>query len=563
MARTLTEPVLSFTVACVLACASGKTDGDAPPFTTGGSAGTSTTGNGGAVTNSGAGRSESGGSDSNSNGGTNSGSTTGESSGGSSSPNGNGGASGGSNMPNTQLPNGYWSTGSWKGRAWGKTTGTDSTMMPGAFDSVPFGMPYCASGSVGAMPDYSGTATIGVNLNQDSGAGAAANTVTPSKDGISVSVTNKGGSALRLELRGPNAETDTAQRWCAPISGSGGFIPWSSFNTACWDNSGAAYNREPIVSAAVLVPGSNSSAVAYDVCLNSLNEGMPGSNTGSGGASGGGGASNAGGASNSSRGGASNSSNGGSGTAGSGTAGSAGGGPKPIMNTGTLMDRYDWQPVEHDGHNYVVQNNVWGSGASQTVTYNETSFKVTAQSGTNGTNGAPVSYPSTFIGANYERATTGSNLPKLVSSIASVQTSWTNNAGGGIGGTYNASYDVWFSTKAEGDLEAPSGGYLMVWFYDPANAQPIGSVVASNVSVSGVSGSWNIWQGNNGNVPCISYVRTQAIQSMTFDLNAFIQHAVGRGTIKSNWYLSNVFAGFEIWNGGVGLESSGFYAIVN
>ncbi|HET9933368.1 MAG TPA: hypothetical protein VFQ35_21840 [Polyangiaceae bacterium] len=563
MARTLIGPVLSFSVACVVACGNGKTDGGSPPFTTGGTAGVSTNGSGGTAVNGAGGSNTTSGSASGSNGSggasSSSGSGPSTSSGGVSPSSGGSSFGGSSSMPNPQLPNGYWAVGSWKGRAWGKTTGTGSTMMPAAFDSVPFGMPYCASGSVGPMSDYSGTATVGVNLNQEADPSAPANPVTPTKDGITVNVTNRGGSALRVELRGPNAETDTAQRWCASIMGSGGFIPWSSFNTACWDGSGAAYNREPIVSAAILVPGSNSNAVSYDVCLNSLNEGMPGATSGSGGASGGGGASSSSGGSNGNRGGASNQ----GGVTGSGTAGTAGGDPKPIMNSGTLKDRYDWQPVEHEGRNYVVQNNVWGSGASQTVTYNETSFKVTAQSGTNGTNGAPVSYPSTFIGSNYERTTMGSNLPKLVSSIASVQTSWTNNAGGGIGGTYNASYDVWFSTKAEGDPEAPSGGYLMVWFYDPANAQPIGSVVASNVSVSGVSGSWNIWLGNNGPVPCISYVRTQSIQSMTFDLNAFIQHAVGRGTIKSNWYLSNVFAGFEIWNGGVGLESSGFYAIVN
>lgn len=549
MARTLLRPALTLATAWVVSCANGRLS-DAPPLTDEGVAGETATPGGAA---------SSGGAATAAGGAANAGAP-----GGSGAPNGTiggnaaqdplGAGSGAPNVPSDPMPNGYYIAGSWHGRAWVKTTGTGSRIMPASFADVALGSPYCGAGSVVALPDYSGTATIGVNLNQGVEPDAPAETLVPGEDGVLVSVSNRGGSALRVELRGPNADNDESQRWCAPISGSGGFIAWSSFNTACWDDSGSAYGREPIVSASILVPGDDEDVVSYDVCLNSIAEANsgatnpgsndPGSNPGAAGAG------NAGGAA--------------TGAGGAPSAGGAGGsGGKAIMSSGTLSERYDWQPVLHDGKNYIVQNNVWGAGASQTITFNETSFKVTAQSGTNGTSGAPVSYPSSFIGSNYERTTSGSNLPKLVSALTNVQTSWSNNAGGAIAGTYNASYDVWFSTNADGDPEAPSGGYLMVWFYDPADAQPIGSVVAPGVTVPGVSGSWDIWLGNNGNVPCISYVRTQPIQSLTFDLNAFIQHAVGRGTIKSEWYLSNVFAGFEIWSGGVGLESSGFYAIVN
>ena len=50
---------------------------------------------------------------------------------------------------------------------------------------------------------------------------------------------------------------------------------------------------------------------------------------------------------------------------------------------------------------------------------------------------------------------------------------------------------------------------------------------------------------------------------MTFDLDDFIENAVTLGYIQNNWYLTNVFAGFEIWSGGVGLETIDFYAVVN
>ena len=68
----------------------------------------------------------------------------------------------------------------------------------------------------------------------------------------------------------------------------------------------------------------------------------------------------------------------------------------------------------------------------------------------------------------------------------------------------------------------------------------------------------------NGSKPCVSYVAQQNFTSWTFSLGDFIQDAIARncsGTTKclgSTWYLTNVFAGFEIWYGGVGLETKDF-----
>jgi hypothetical protein len=240
---------------------------------------------------------------------------------------------------------------------------------------------------------------------------------------------------------------------------------------------------------------------------------------------------------------------------------SGGNASKPIS---MVTDQYGYTSVSRDNKGYIVQNNVWGAGAQQTLTVQGTSFEVTLQTGSNSTSGAPVSYPSVFIGSNYDRVTLGSGLPKQVSALGKVETMWSQNAGSQMG-TYNASYDVWFSTNPQGDGQAPSGGYLMVWFYDPASAQPIGGPKFTDVSIPGVMGTWDVWIGPNAGKPCISYVAKQAISSMTFDLNLFIQDAVKNrpNTIQAGWYLSNVFAGFEIWSGGVGLKTNDFYVNVN
>jgi hypothetical protein len=176
-----------------------------------------------------------------------------------------------------------------------------------------------------------------------------------------------------------------------------------------------------------------------------------------------------------------------------------------------------------------------------------------------------------FIGANSDHVTMGSNLPKQVSALTSVPTTWVWNDNGLMADTatnvWNSAYDVWFSTNPAGEPSAfgPSGGYLMVWLYDPPTAQPIGRVMYPGVTIEGVDGTWDVWVGTNGSRPCISYVRTEPSLVLSTDLNFFVQDAVMNrpSTISSDWYLSNVFIGFEIWSGGAGLETTSFCVIVN
>ena len=128
-------------------------------------------------------------------------------------------------------------------------------------------MPRCVSGTVGMMEDFSGTAILGFNLNEPSG--GMGTTVTPSKAGVTINVTNRAGSPLRLQVQ--TASTGGTQ-WCTKIMGSGGFIPWENLRTACWGATGMKYMREPIVSAMVLVPGDNMAPVDFDFCVDVLAE---------------------------------------------------------------------------------------------------------------------------------------------------------------------------------------------------------------------------------------------------------------------------------------------------
>ena len=119
----------------------------------------------------------------------------------------------------------------------------------------------------------------------------------------------------------------------------------------------------------------------------------------------------------------------------------------------------------------------------------------------------------------------------------------------------------------------------MVWLYKPGSKQPIGSVKRT-ASIAGHS--WDVWVGPRGNTktgtddanrPVVSYVsKDGSLASLSFDLKAFMSDAVTNGSsdqsaggtsqaFANGWYLTDVFAGFEIWTGSDGVGLKGTYSI--
>ncbi|MEU4368814.1 GH12 family glycosyl hydrolase domain-containing protein [Micromonospora chersina] len=208
------------------------------------------------------------------------------------------------------------------------------------------------------------------------------------------------------------------------------------------------------------------------------------------------------------------------------------------------------------GGKYVVQNNRWGTSAQQCINVTSTGFSITRQDGVGSTSGAPVSYPSIFVGCHYTNCSPGTNLPVQVKNISSAPGSISYNYVSGA--IYDAAYDIWLdpSPKKDGVNQME----IMIWLNRQGPIQPIGSPVG-NASIAGRT--WEVWRGSNGSNNVISYVAPSAVASMSFDAMAFINDTKNRGAITSDWYLTSIQAGFEPWQGGVGLAVNSFSQSVN
>jgi hypothetical protein len=125
------------------------------------------------------------------------------------------------------------------------------------------------SGTVAGTADYSAVAILGISVNQAQGT-TTESTWTPTGSGITYSVTNAGGSPLRVQLQAAGGDVDATKRWCYPVNGNVGTPSWIDFNTKCWDWSGSYYDgTTPLQSVMVMVPG-DLTPVPFSFCVVAL-----------------------------------------------------------------------------------------------------------------------------------------------------------------------------------------------------------------------------------------------------------------------------------------------------
>ncbi|MBN2801683.1 MAG: hypothetical protein JXR91_01180 [Deltaproteobacteria bacterium] len=166
------------------------------------------------------------------------------------------------------IVDGYLTIGEWHGYAWSSAS-KGCSISPSSYTTFTGDGPMCVTGSVTAS--YESTALVGFNIAQELGS-SKLGTYTPTSEGLMVDVTTNKDSPLRVQIQGPDGETDKNDRWCADISVKGGeLIPWTSFNTLCGDPSnGTFYKNEPIAAVMIMVPGTPDGAISFDFCFNNV-----------------------------------------------------------------------------------------------------------------------------------------------------------------------------------------------------------------------------------------------------------------------------------------------------
>jgi hypothetical protein len=202
---------------------------------------------------------------------------------------------------------------------------------------------------------------------------------------------------------------------------------------------------------------------------------------------------------------------------------------------------------------YYVQNNRWGTSATQCIDVTGNGFRITTQDGVGTT--APVSYPSIFYGCHYTLCSPGTALPKRVDTIGAAPTSVSYTFVGNA--TYDAAYDIWMDPTPK--TTGVNQQEIMIWQNHTGSIQPVGRATGT-ATLAGVN--WTVWTGNNGGNDVVSYVAPSAIPSMSFDVKPFLMDSIARGYGAADWYLTSVQAGFEPWSGGAGLAVTSFAAAV-
>jgi cellulose 1,4-beta-cellobiosidase len=207
---------------------------------------------------------------------------------------------------------------------------------------------------------------------------------------------------------------------------------------------------------------------------------------------------------------------------------------------------------------YIVQNNEWGSTAPECITTDgNADFTVANSSISNSTSGAPGGYASIYQGCHWGNCSAGglSTTPVQASAITAgkVTTSWSTTQTGN--GAYDVAYDIWFNQTSTTNTQ-PNGAELMIWLNHNGPVQPFGSQVATGASIGGRG--YNVWFGNQG-WNTISYTMTTGTTSVSgLDLAPLVADAMSRGYIQSSWWLIDIEAGFEMWQGGAGLGTNSF-----
>jgi hypothetical protein len=219
---------------------------------------------------------------------------------------------------------------------------------------------------------------------------------------------------------------------------------------------------------------------------------------------------------------------------------------------------------------YNVENtNSPGGSACVTVSASAEAFHVDSTSWDPSAPGADTTDPYIGFKAIYtgckNKACLEPEYPALAGSVVSEPTSWTFSSNfSQISGQFDAIYDAFFNTTPTQQY-LPTGGELEVFLNYTSQESALGGTQLPDLTVAGQT--YHVWSvvktAGARTWTRIAFQRTSTNKTTSvsnLDMATFIKAAIADGAINPSWYQQDLEAGFEIWQGGVGLSTSAFSA---
>jgi hypothetical protein len=225
----------------------------------------------------------------------------------------------------------------------------------------------------------------------------------------------------------------------------------------------------------------------------------------------------------------------------------------------TLCGQYQHMPVTNKlGQDFIVRNDNYGGQRECVINSNSGPNFAVAQSLADTKHSRPVAFPYIFLGCSWGLCTPDSGLPARVSALHDPQTTW--NASLQAGGSWDATYDIWFNKTAITTGQA-TGGELMIWMNSHGQSTPR----RGTLIVWADNAKWYLqsWITENAGIRwrLIQFRLVQPVSQFTnLHLAAFINQAERKHWIRPSSWMLNVDAGFEIWHNGNGLATTWFAA---
>lgn len=224
-----------------------------------------------------------------------------------------------------------------------------------------------------------------------------------------------------------------------------------------------------------------------------------------------------------------------------------------------LCKRYQHFAVTtaHGAH-FVVKNDNYGGQQECLAVRGEWPNFAVAQSQLPTWHAKPQAYPFILRGCSWGTCSApDSELPAQVWALHRPVATWHTTQV--RKGEWDAALDTWFGTRPMTTGQA-DGAEMMIWLSARRITVPRHTPI---VHIGHVRWYLQHWRACHAGT-CWNYIQFRRVWPVLrvtrLPLLPFIHRAGKRGWIQPAWWLENIEAGFELWQGGTGLATNWFWA---